>query len=199
MKKVFAVLVSLAAFGGTSAFAADEESGPVLIPVSAQSTAAVLPLSATVSNVCTYAAYDGNATTSPPVTPLPVGPAYNQIDVNGKTYTHDVQNLGTYRANALKDGGTRNLYIHRCTSFTMFTPEKTSGLVSLTSQATDNASMALKSLNVNWKLDTDGSASDLDGVGDVHYGNVTFTIPAGQWNAAAGQYSGELTLYISYQ
>ena len=190
MKKAFAVLVSLAAFGTTLASAAGE---------SAQSTAAMMPLSATVSNVCTYAPYDGNATTSPPVTPLPVGPAYNQIDVNGKTYTQPVQNLGTYKANALKDGGTRNLYIHRCTSFTMFAPQYTSGVVSLTSQAADNSSHALKYLNVNWKLDTKGSADDLDGVGDVHYGNVTFTIPAGQWNAAAGQYSGELKLFISYQ
>ena len=191
MKKAFAVLVSLAAFGGTLASVAAAEG--------AQSTAAVQPLTATVSNVCTYASYDGSATTSPPVTPLPVGPAYNQIDVNGKTYTHDVQNLGTYKANALKDGGTRNLYIHRCTSFTMFTPQYMSGVVSLTSQAADNSSHALKYLNVDWKLDTNGSADDLDGVGDVHYGNVTFTIPAGQWNAAAGQYSGELKLFISYQ
>ena len=190
MKKAFTVLVSLAAFGGTLASAAGE---------TAQSTAAVLPLSATVSNVCTYAAYDGNATTSPPVTPLPIGAPYNQIDVNGKTYTHDVQNLGTYKANALKDGGTRNLYIHRCTSFTMFTPEFTSGKVSLISQASDNASHAPKSLSVDWKLDTDGSADDVGGMGDVHYGNVTFSIPAGQWNAAAGQYSGELKLFISYQ
>ncbi len=190
MKKAFAVLVSLAAFGTTLASAAGE---------SAQNTAAVMPLSATVSNVCTYAPYDGNATTSPPVTPLPVGPSYNQIDVNGKTYTQPFQNLGTYKANALKDGGTRNLYIHRCTSFTMFAPQYTSGVVSLTSQAADNSSHALKYLNVNWKLDTNGSVNDLDGVGDVHYGNVTFTIPAGQWNAAAGQYSGELKLFISYQ
>lgn len=191
MKKALAVLVSLAAFGGTLASVAAAEA--------AQSTAAVMPLTATVSNVCTYAPYDSSPSSSPPVTPLPVGAAYNQIDVNGKTYTQPVQNLGAYKANALKDGGTHNLYIHRCTSFTMFVPQYTSGVVSLTSQAADNASHALKYLNVDWKLDTEGSADDLDGVGDVHYGNVTFTIPAGQWNAAAGQYSGELKLFISYQ
>ena len=197
MKKAFALLVSLAAFGGTLASAEAEEGGST--PASVQSTAAVMPLTATVSNVCTYAAYDSNPTTSPPVTPLPVGAPYNQIDVNGKTYTQPAENLGTYKANVLKDGGTHNLYIHRCTSFTMFTPEYIKGVVSLTSQAADNSSHALKYLNVDWKLDTDGSADDLDGVGDVHYGNVTFTIPAGQWNAAAGQYSGELKLFISYQ
>ena len=190
MKKAFAALVSLAAFGGTLASVAAAEA--------AQSTAAVMPLTATVSNVCTYAAYDGNATTSPPVTPLPVGPAYNQIDVNGKTYTQPVQNLGTYRANAQKDGGTRNLYIHRCTSFTTFTPEHTSGMVTLKSAGADNASHTDRELSVNWTLDTNGSANDVAGVGDVHYGNVTFTIPAGQWTAAAGLYSGKLSLPLNY-
>jgi hypothetical protein len=187
MKKALAVLLATT-FGGTLASA------------TSQTTTVVMPVNATVANVCTYAAFDGSASTSPPVTPADaVGPAYNMLDVNGKTYTQSAANLGTYRANAASQNGTRNLYIHRCTSFTSFVPEKTSGVVLLSSQAGDNSSHAVKTLNVNWSLDANGSEADKPGVGDVHYGNVTFSIPAGQWNSAAGRYSGVLTLNINYQ
>ena len=183
--KNIALFAALAALGGPLA--------------SADQTTVVMPMSATVANVCTYAPYDGSASTSGPITPAgQVGPAYNLIDVNGKTYTQGTANLGTYKANAASANGSRNLYIHRCTSFTNFAPEATSGTVVLRSAGSDNASHAEKLLNVSWTLDTNGSANDVSGVGDVHYGNVTFTVPAGQWNAAAGQYTGKLTLNLNY-
>lgn len=183
-----AVLAAITVFGGTWASAA------------AQTTSVNMPVSAVVADVCTYAPYDNNASTSPPVTPADgVGPAYSALDVNGKTFTQPAANLGTYRANAASQNGARNLYIHRCTAFTAFAPEKTSGTVVLSSLASDNSSHAVKTLNADWSLDTAGSVADKPGVGDVHYGNVTFSIPAGQWNAAAGKYSGTLTLNINYQ
>lgn len=77
-------------------------------------------------------------------------------------------------------------------------PKLTNGTVFLKSDALDNASQALKALTVSWKLDTNGIANDVSGVGDIHYGNVTFTIPSGQWNSAAGRYSGKLKLNLNY-
>ena len=142
----------------------------------AESTTVVQPVSATVTNVCTYNIPDVS-------------------DVNGQVFNQPNKVLGTYNAlgtlNATVEMG--NFYIFRCTSGTSWNvPSATGpGTISLT-----NSTAGSQPLVVNYSITTFNDPDTANG--DVHAAGAVFTANAGQWRARAGSYSGNLTVVINY-
>ncbi len=141
-----------------------------------QSTTVVQPVSATVTNVCTYNIPDVS-------------------DVNGKVFTQPNKVLGTYNAlgtlNAAVDMG--KFYIFRCTSGTTWNvPSATGpGSISLT-----NGIPGSVPLVVNYSITTNDQSDTADG--DIHSAGAVFTADAGQWRARAGSSTGALSVTITY-
>ncbi len=163
MKKVIMLVAATGMFGG--AFAQ-------------QSTTVTQPVSAVVSNVCTYNVPDVS-------------------DVNGKTFTQGNKALGTSTALTTVNSSVAmgQFYIFRCTtgtSWDMPAYSKT-GNILLTGSDTSNTG---RQLNVTYAVNTSDSLDTANG--DIHNAGVDFTIPAGQWSSKAGNYTGALTVNISY-
>ena len=138
----------------------------------AESTTVVQPVSATVTNVCTYNVPD-------------------MSDVNGKVFTQPNKNLGS--SNALADTNASvpmgQFYIFRCTTGTTWDSPKYSKTGSITLTGMGGTLAASYIVNVK-----DISNGD----GDIHSAGVDFKIPKGQWTSKAGSYTGDLTVVISY-
>ena len=138
----------------------------------AESTTVIQPVSATVTNVCTYAVPD-------------------MSDVNGKTFNQPNKDLGS--SNALADTTASvtmgNFYIFRCTTGTTWDSPAYAKTGNIT--LTGMGGSLLASYNVNI-LNTSG------GDGDIHSAGVDFKIPKGQWTSKAGSYSGALSVVINY-
>ena len=138
----------------------------------AESTTVIQPVSATVTNVCTYNVPD-------------------MSDVSGQTFTQGNKDLGS--SNALSDTNASvpmgQFYIFRCTTGTSWdnAPYAKTGSITLT--GTGGTLTASYQVNA---IDTTGSD------GDIHSAGVDFKIPKGQWTSKAGSYSGNLTVVISY-
>ena len=66
---------------------------------------------------------------------------------------------------------------------------------------TDSANHTLKAnYDVTFALYANGTQTprnDSEG-GDYHYADATFQVPAGQWSAPQGSYTGTLTVVVSY-
>ena len=171
MKNAILMVAAMGMFGG--AFAAGSVGGLATTPAT---TTVIQPVSAMVTNVCTYA-------------------VDSQENVNGRTFTQNNKNLGSYNAlgttNAAVDMG--NFYIFRCTSGTTWNvPVATnSGTISLT-----NGTLGSVPLVVNYSITTEDQLDTANG--DIHSAGAVFTANAGQWRARAGSYTGELKVTITY-
>jgi len=172
--------------------------------VLADSTTVVQPVSVDVKNVCSYNTPD-------------------QTDVNGAPAFRDpVVALGTYKANADSntvgtnprggDARTGFLYVFHCTSGTTFTNVVYQGGTSDTNtpgEQNHSGVIVLKDsanhvLNANYDVaftqysNTQTTPRGDTNNGDFHYADANFKVPAGQWNAPQGSYTGNLTLVVSY-
>ena len=171
MKNAILMVAAMGMFGG--ALAAGSIGGTATTPAT---TTVIQPVSATVTNVCTYA-------------------VDSQENVNGRTFTQDNKNLGSYNAlgatNAAVDMG--NFYIFRCTSGTTWNvPSATlPGSISLT-----NGIFGSVPLVVNYSITTNDQLDTANG--DIHSAGAVFTADAGQWRARAGSYTGELKVTVTY-
>ena len=171
MKNAILMVAAMGMFGG--ALAAGSVGSAATTPAT---TTVIQPVSATVTNVCTYA-------------------VDSQENVNGRTFTQDNKNLGSYNAlgatNAAVDMG--KFYIFRCTSGTTWNvPSATGpGSISLTNGILNSVPLVVNySITTNDQLDTAN--------GDIHSAGAVFTADAGQWRARAGSYTGELKVTITY-
>lgn len=168
MKKAILMVAAMGMFGG--AFAA--------------STKVVQPVTAQVSNVCTYA-------------------VDSQEDVIGKIFPQGNKDLTLGQvSNALNTVSSSvaigAFYIFRCTSGTPWdtTPFVKAGAIVLNGTG---GSSAGKTLSVEYTVNVDLAPTLTDTVnGDIHQAGVSFTIPKGQWQSSAGSYSGNLTVEINY-
>ncbi len=171
MKNAILMVAAMGLFGG--ALAGSSVGGTATTPAT---TTVIQPVSATVTNVCTYA-------------------VDSQEDVNGRVFTQDNKNLGSYNAlgttNAAVDMG--NFYIFRCTSGTTWNvPSATAdGTISLT-----NSTAGSQPLVVNYSITTENQLDTANG--DIHSAGAVFTANAGQWRARAGSYTGALSVTITY-
>lgn len=172
MKNAILMVAAMGLFGG--ALAGSSVGGtPTVNP---STTTVIQPVTATVTNVCTYA-------------------VDSQEDVNGRVFTQDSKNLGSYNAlnstNAAVDMGS--FYIFRCTSGTSWNvPVVTGdGTISLT-----NGVLGSQPLVVNYSITLDNQLDTANG--DIHSAGAVFTANAGQWRARAGSYTGELKVVITY-
>ncbi|WP_424949247.1 hypothetical protein [Deinococcus sp.] len=166
MKKVIMMVAAMGMFGG--AFA--------------ETSTVNQPLTAKVTNVCTYA-------------------VDSQVNVDGKTFKQGNKDLGTYNAlsatNSTIDMGS--LYIFRCTSGTPFHvnyldgAELKEGNIVISGKNSTNLNRKLNvlfTITTSDQLDTDN--------GDIHSAGAIFTIPTGQWKAVAGEYGGSLFVEVTY-
>ena len=172
MKNAILMVAAMGMFGG--ALAAGSVGSAATTPAT---TTVIQPVSATVTNVCTYA-------------------VDSQENVNGRTFTQDNKNLGSYNAlgatNAAVDMG--KFYIFRCTSGTTWNvvPSATGpGSISLTNGTPDSVPLVVKYTIITENLDDTAN-------GDIHSAGAVFTADAGQWRARAGSYTGELKVTVTY-
>lgn len=188
MKKIIMIVVGMGMIGGALA----------------DTTTVVQPVSVEVKNVCSY--------NTPDQTDVNGAPAFKSVSVD----------LGTYKANAdsktvstnprAGDDHTGFLYVFHCTSGTTFTNVVYQGGTSDTNtpgEQNHNGVIVLKDsanhvLNANYDVaftqynNTQTTPRGDTNNGDFHYADATFKVPAGQWNAPQGSYTGNLTLVISY-
>ena len=167
MKNAILMVAAMGMFGG--AFAASSVGGTATTPAT---TTVIQPVSATVTNVCTYA-------------------VDSQENVNGRTFTQDNKNLGSYNALGATSASVPmgQFYIFRCTTGTSWDSLAYAKTGEITLTGMGGTLMASYIVNVN-----DVSTGD----GDIHSAGVDFKIPKGQWTSKAGSYSGNLTVVISY-
>lgn len=162
MKKVTMLVAAMGMFGG----------------VFAESTTVNQPVSAVVTNVCTYA-------------------VNSQQNVAGATYNQGNKALGTSNALVSVDSSVAmgSFYIFRCTSNTPWdtAPYSKTGTVTLSGSSLSNTGKTLAAL---YTVTTEEQPNTVNG--DIHSAGVNFTIPNGQWQSSAGNYAGVLSVTINY-
>ena len=173
MKNAILMVAAMGMFGG--AFAGGSIGGTVTDPAT---TTVIQPVSATVTNVCTYA-------------------VNSQENVNGRIFTQDNKNIGSYNALGTTSAtiASGDFYIFRCTSGTSWntaTPNPLAdGSINLTNGIAD-----AQPLVVGYKITTANQLDTADG--DIHKAGVVFTADPGQWRTRAGTYNGQLSVTITY-
>ena len=171
MKNAILMVAAMGMFGG--ALAAGSIGGTATTPAT---TTVIQPVSAMVTNVCTYA-------------------VDSQEDVNGRTFTQNNKGLGNYNALGTTSAAVNlgSFYIFRCTSGTTWNvPIATGpGTISLT-----NGTLGSVPLIVNYTITTENLDDTANG--DIHSAGIAFTANAGQWRARAGSYTGALSVTVTY-